>query len=57
MHNWSSTGGTLVITDIGNGLLQLHATGVTMVKGLVFQGATGTFTLEINGTLKNVMHN
>jgi hypothetical protein len=56
-HNWSSKGGTLVVTDIGNGELQLHASGVTMVKGLVFQGATGTFTLEINGTIKNVMHN
>lgn len=57
VHNWSSTGGTLVITDIGGGVLQLHATGVTMVKGLVFQGATGTFTLDINGTITNVMHN
>ena len=57
VHNWSSTGGTLVITDIGNGTLQLHATGVTMTKGLVFQGATGTFTLDINGTITNVMHN
>jgi hypothetical protein len=28
-----------------------------MTKGLVFQGATGTFTLDINGTITNVMHN
>ncbi len=56
IHNWSSTGGTLVITDAGGGKLNVHAFGVTMVKGLVFQGAVGTFTLDISGTINKVTH-
>jgi len=55
-HYWSANGGTLVLEDAGGGALRFHATGVTMAKGLVFQGATGTFTLDISGTIDRVTH-
>lgn len=55
-HMWVTTGGTLVIEDAGGGALRVHATNVTMAKGLVFQGAVGTFTLDISGTIDTVMH-
>ena len=55
IHSWGATGGTLVLEDAGNGTLRFHASGVTMVKGLVFQGASGTFTLDISGTIDRVM--
>ena len=57
IHGWTATGGTLVLEDAGGGALRFHASGVTMAKGLVFRGATGTFTLDITGTITNVTHN
>ena len=56
-HMWGSTGGTLVIDDAGGGELRFHATNVTMAKGLVLRGATGTFTLDISGTIHTLTHN
>lgn len=57
IHNWAANGGTLVLEDAGGGALRFHASGVTMAKGLVFHGATGTFTLDVTGTITRVTHN
>ncbi|HVM96865.1 MAG TPA: hypothetical protein VMT89_10775 [Candidatus Acidoferrales bacterium] len=57
IHAWNAVGGTLVLEDAGGGALRFHASGVTMAKALVFQGATGTFTLDINGSITAITHN
>lgn len=53
LHAWASTGGTLTITDIGGGAFHFHGTA-PMAENPLLHGGTGTFDLEIDGTIDQV---
>ncbi len=55
LHMWDATGGTLVIEDAGGGALHLRVSGAPMAPSTLIQGAEGTFTLDIDGTITSVM--
>src|SRR5262249_31006471 len=54
LHFWSATSGTLTIEDAGGGAFHFHATAPMAPDGLLGGGATGTFTLELDGTLDQI---
>jgi hypothetical protein len=43
-----------VIEDAGGGALRLRASGVTMTLNTIIRGATGTFQMEVNGTITRI---